>query len=419
MRIAIGLAAALAAARFLCPIPPHHRLSSSAIIAGALGYVALIAIAAIISTQLLRGHFPVAMRCAAAAVWAAPLAIFATEQSAWAAIPLVFFVTLATPLFGLNREAPAQSSDFHLLRQLPSSFGVAVLIQCAAVAALIHQATVSGILLSAGAAMLAWRATAIDPQPRARARRVLFLTTLAVVFTIFGMLPYHTARVGLAGGGKVTGSGDPDRTDGRDGSGITADSYRGVILLPELQRRVTLVPPLPALRRDPFRENKKDLEIPFYGVYWLFRRPDTRPPKDAIELRGKPSELAFRSHDSRPLIMEAHQNLGTQFNVSCCSAVQLSITNRNRYPGTVSIELILVNTFADSKPFQSLGMLPVQSVFGMNSAGPGVNEVLDYPIPQTASIRQFDEFTIRFHRPFLLAKESSNVSIDGFKLKPR
>ena len=129
-------------------------------------------------------------------------------------------------------------------------------------------------------------------------------------------------------------------------------------------------------------------------------------------MHGKPSELTFRSHDSRPLIMEAHQSLGAPFQVSCCGSIQLAITNRNRAAGSLSIELLLVDTFSDAKPSQSLGMLPVQSAFG-------ANEVLDYPIPPSPAISEFDEFTIRFHRPVMLARESPNVSIDGFKLKPR
>ncbi len=45
--------------------------------------------------------------------------------------------------------------------------------------------------------------------------------------------------------------------------------------------------------------------------------------------------------------------------------------------------------------------------------------MLEFPIPPAPAIRQWDEFTIRFHRPFLLARESANVAIDGFTLKPK
>jgi hypothetical protein len=291
-----------------------------------------------------------------------------------------------------------------------------VFVQLAAIAALIKSPGIAGFLLSIGAAMLVWRATAVDPRARSQPRRVLILTVLAVALTIFGMLPHQAALPGAGSAQKGRGAGDSDAASASNGDGVAADSYRGVILLPEIEHRVTLVAPLPLLNRNPFRENKHTLDIPFYGVYWFFRMPNVRPPPDSIEMRGKPSDLTFRSHDRRPLTMEAHQSLGTPFQVSCCRSVELGITNRNRFSGTVAIELILVDTFENAKPFVSLGILPVRSVY---AEGRGVPEVLDYPIPSSSAIRQFDEFTIRFHRPYAHARESANVSIDRFTLKPR
>jgi hypothetical protein len=412
VKVIAGLAAALLAARFLCPVPPRHLFSSGlALIASALVYVALIALAAIVSMRFVRTESSIYTRCAAAAVWAAPLAILATERSAWVAIPLIALVILATPLFGLNRDAPPPSADFHLLRQLPSSFIVAVFIQLAAIAAMIRFPGVAGILVSIGAAMLVWRVTAVDPQARSRPRRAVALTILAIAFTIFGMLPYQSSWL-AAGAERAAGAGDSDPASGTTGDGILADSFRGVILLPEIQHRVTLVAPLPLLSRNPFREKKTSLDIPFYGVYWFFRMPNMRPPQGSIEMHGKPSELTFRSHDSRPLTMEGHQSLGTPFQIGCCRSVRLAITNRDRFTGSVAIELILVDTFEAGKPFQSLGILTVQSAYGMD-------EVLEYPIPRSSAISQFDEFTIRFHRPYLHARESANVAIDRFILQPR
>ncbi len=376
-----------------------------------MGYVALIGLAAILATLPWHRLQPVIRnRSAFAAVWAAPLTIFAMDQSPWVAIPLVILVMLATPLLGLNRQAPPPSDDFRLLRQRPSSFIVAVCIQLAAIAALIRFPGSAGILLSIGAALLVWRATSVDPQARSRPRRAVALTILAIAFTIFGMLPYTASRLAPGSGGR--GAGDSDPASASAGDGVLADSYRGVILLPEIQHRVTLVPPIPLLSRNPFRENKRTLDIPFYGVYWFFRIPNIRPPQDSIEMHGKPSELTFRSHDRRAMQMEGHQSLGTPFQIGCCRSVQLAITNRDRSAGSVAIELILVDTFETSKPFQSLGILQVQSAYGMD-------EVLEYPIPRSSAIRQFDEFTIRFHRPYLHARESANVAIDRFILQPR
>jgi hypothetical protein len=53
VRVIAGLAAALLAARFLCPIPPRHLFTSSAaLIFVAVWYVAVIATAAVLPTLL-------------------------------------------------------------------------------------------------------------------------------------------------------------------------------------------------------------------------------------------------------------------------------------------------------------------------------------------------------------------------------
>ncbi len=400
VRVVAGPVAALLCAWFLCPIPPRHPFSGPALFGIALGYICLVALAAVLAAKLARAPM---VRSAAAAIWSAPLVVFAAEGSPFAALALMVFVVLVTPLFGLRRQP-----EEPLQRRLRSSLIAAAAIQLAAIEVLLRHQAVAGVLLSAGAAVIAWRATGIDPQARSRPRRMAAMTALAAALVIFGMLPFGARRAGSGSAAAATPA-DTDRARG-DGA-VMADSYRGVILLPEMEKHVTLVPPLPALIHNPFRENKTNLEIPFYGVYWFFRRPYTRPPPDSIEMRGKPSELTFRSQDERPLIMEAHQSLGAPFQVSCCASVQLAIRNRDRSAASVSIELLLVDTFADSKPSQSLGMLPVESAFG-------AKEVLTYPIPPSSAVRQFDEFTIRFHRPFLLARESPNVAIDGFTLQP-
>ena len=418
MKPVAGLAAALICALVLCPIPPRHLFTDPELVTRSMFYISVVIFAAVIATVFIQPARNFQLRMIAAAVWCAPLVVWTIHQSALAAVPLVLFVVSATPLFGLTRETPGRSDSFELLRQFPSSLMVALLVQFAVIEALLHHAPEAAILLSAGAALLAWRATAIDPRAPARPRWAVVTVFASLLLVIAGLLPFRAMMPGAAGSGTGSGTGGTDRADG-SGAFAAADSYRGIILLPEIQEHVTLIPPLPALSRDPFRERKQELQIPFYGVYWFFRRPDSRPPGDSIEMHGVPSNMTFRSQDRRPLVMEAHQSLGTPFRLSCCRAIELAITNRNRTEGTVSIELILVDTFEAAKPHLSLGVLPVHSVLHWSDKSTGISEVLDYPIPAAPPIAQFDEFTIRFHRPYQFARESANVAIDGFTLKPR
>ena len=147
LRALAGPVAALLCAWLLCPVPPPRRLPLPALFALGLGYICLVALAAILTGWLVRAPFPALIRSTTAALWFAPLVILAVEGSALAAIPLIFLVVLATPLFGLDRSAIPPSPDARLLRQFPSSMIAAAAIQLAAVEALLHHQDFAGILL--------------------------------------------------------------------------------------------------------------------------------------------------------------------------------------------------------------------------------------------------------------------------------
>ena len=53
--------------------------------------------------------------------------------------------------------------------------------------------------------------------------------------------------------------------------------------------------------------------------------------------------------DNAPLLqMEARQKLERAISLRCCSRVRVAILNTDRYPGTVSLELILTDRHADA-----------------------------------------------------------------------
>src|SRR5206468_2580816 len=98
------------------------------------------------------------------------------------------------------------------------------------------------------------------------------------------------------------------------------------IMLPEPAPHTVLVAPLPFLKHGLFTERRSDpVSIPFSGVYWLFRRPQTQPPPDSHVVRGSPLTSSFRSSGLRALSMEARQNFGTHIDLGCCSKVQIAI----------------------------------------------------------------------------------------------
>jgi hypothetical protein len=200
------------------------------------------------------------------------------------------------------------------------------------------------------------------------------------------------------------------------------NSHPGVILLPKEKPHVILVPALPALSRDVFSVRRPDpLSIPFFGVYWFLRPPDRSPPADSLIVRGSAAELGFFSVTHRPLTMEARQNLGRLINLRCCRAIQVVISNADRFPGTVVVELQLFNTMAPGRLVQYLGSAEVTSSPGWRPDGlrTFVPETLTFAIPPHPIIDQFDELRVVFRLAQMRAERSARIEIDHFVLLPR
>jgi hypothetical protein len=116
--------------------------------------------------------------------------------------------------------------------------------------------------------------------------------------------------------------------------------------------------------------------------------------------------------------MEAHQNLGKLIDLACCREIRIEIQNADRYPGTVSMELVLENSREGQKGQVSLGSAPVTST-PSGPTGEPMKETLTFPIPSRTPIRQFDELTIRFPRMKNRIARSAKIAIQRFVLIPR
>jgi hypothetical protein len=121
------------------------------------------------------------------------------------------------------------------------------------------------------------------------------------------------------------------------------------------------------------------------------------------------------------MLMEANQNLGTLIDLNCCSKIQIAISNADPYPGSVSLELILVNTTLPSRPSQSLGSVEVKSIPRWKPFDDGVPlpETLTFAVPATSSLRKFDEVKIRFHLDTVRAETAARIAIERFLFVPR
>jgi hypothetical protein len=307
------------------------------------------------------------------------------------------------------------------------AFGSALIasfcIQTAVLAGYLHYPFAAALLWIAAGVVIVQSVKAAGGGVRRRTMRRL-RDALATLILVSGMLRFAIMQLPFGGGDRYR---PPDRKTGSKGSTSHEESstsrdssgdHTGVILLPEHQQHTTLVPPLPSMPSALFdAKHQNPLTIPFYGAYWFFKLPDTKPPKDSYVTHGTPAEMTFFAPDSRPLIMEAHQNLGKLIDLKCCREIRIEIRNADRYPGTVSVELVLVNTREGQEGSVSLGSTPVTSAPGDPDAP--MKETLTFPIPGRSPIRKFDELMIRFPRQRTRINRSAKIAIDRFVLVPR
>lgn len=205
---------------------------------------------------------------------------------------------------------------------------------------------------------------------------------------------------------------------------VSEDVSPGVILRPKVEDYLKILPPLPrrwTLGGRPTTRAPEQVSIPFYGAYWFYRSADETLPPDAVEVRGDPASTSFKTTDFTPISMEARQNFGALIDLSCCRAIELVISNGDRRPGTVAVELILTNTRLTGEPSQSLGISPVNSTLRWfpGDDRPPVTEVLTFRLPAQSAIQRFDEAIIRFELQSPRERWSAKIAIEKFRLIPR
>jgi hypothetical protein len=296
-------------------------------------------------------------------------------------------------------------------------------IQTAVLAGYVHYQAAAAVLWVVAGIVIFQSVKAAGGGVRRRTKRRL-RDALATIILVSGLLRFIVVEFSSGGGDSFRlppPKPAPASANAEEGSSASIDNsgdHTGIILLPEHEQHITLVPPLPSMPRDLFdAKHQNPVSIPFYGAYWFFKLPDTKPPANSYRTHGTPAEMTFFAPDLRPLMMEAHQNLGKLIDLSCCREIRIDIQNADRYPGTVSVELVLKNTREEPEGSVALGSAPVRSAPGDSPAA--IKETLTFPIPLHTSMRQFDELMIRFPRQRTRIFRSAKVAIERFVLVPR
>jgi hypothetical protein len=464
-------------------VPRLHRQTLGSLVVQVLAYTVLawtwsavvaFGLYAIMPLEDRSEMVPNVFRTAATAVWFGPAMILLSSFSpASLAAALVLVVYTSRLLYAQWRPVEVGGSAPRVYRarepgafadcQLPQVFvwrdrlpalGVALCLEAGVIAVATHYPLLGAAWLCAGTALLTVFSMATGAADAGRPP-TLPKSFIGILATIV-LASLITMGRGGAGGGtfgvsRQSGAGRPSLVEtarlvlrqlfygetpapGERGDKGTsapqprpaadtgaAGGFPGVILWPEIKFVTTLIAPLPALGSNPFEGRPAHpLSIPFGGEYWMFRWPFARPPASSFFERGTPSKLAFSTTDRTPLEMEAHQKLETPIDVRCCSRIQMEIVNADRYPGTLTLELVLLDTERPGSGPLSLGSVPVESRPDLTrDAVMPVRETLDFTVPAEPSMEQFSELKIVFHRARQRADKSARVSVERFVLVPR
>jgi hypothetical protein len=159
--------------------------------------------------------------------------------------------------------------------------------------------------------------------------------------------------------------------------------------------------------------------IPFDGPYWYFKFPGESPGPFARNAHGDPLKVNVRSTDSSPLLMEAHQYLPAPVDLSCCRELQVVFRNDVSL-GASQVGILLTDSHAKSKSSQSLGIKPIASDSPNQTpqnTSP-IEKTVSFPIPKSATIKQFDQITVALLPQYRYATAGRKVAIERFIMIP-
>jgi hypothetical protein len=441
-----GFAAAWLAGNLFCKLPASHHLSGRAVLLLATEYVLLTLVAGIAQVWALRALFKrkyefksstLIFHAGAAWLLVAPATVLLERESLWMAALMISGAVLMT--IGLRRMVPALAA----MRTAPEAalfsgplqpepwpwlaFGLSLGVYSGLFGILhIRFLFDAGLLLAVCMAVFLWRMTAVhvregveaDSRRAPAALQIMIVVAVAILLTAWTLLPwvYRPNNLSAGAGAHPRPAQSPKEARGE------ADSlaYRGIILwtIAPKKKEVFIAPSPSSMEAG---SKAKRFVIPFDGPYWYYQLPASSPGAKAHQAYGSPVNVNIRANDLFPLLMEAHQNLGTSIDLSCCREIRVEIQNGDNRPGEIQLGLLLTDTTEPGKPSQYLGMEPVASSLPDHfSIKPSpVSETLRFPVPAQPKIRRFNAITVVFMPASVRSIVGAKVSIQQFEMIPR
>jgi hypothetical protein len=200
---------------------------------------------------------------------------------------------------------------------------------------------------------------------------------------------------------------------------VRSDGYIGVILTPKQSKRNEATTLSQLNFRSPEPSMMRSLTIPFTGSYWFFQYPFVRPPLDSITAEGDPAAIGVRSSNYEPLLMEAVQNLYQPMETARLGEVQIDMQDADAFPGTVSVELVLVDTGTWDHPAQSLGIRPLTAPVVIESARNSHPENINFTVPEHPRCREFNQMRLIFRLDSSRSRQAAAIAVRSFTLLAR
>jgi hypothetical protein len=378
------------------------------------------------------------------ASWVPVLALLEHQRSAWVTmVPVIMAAQTVVGLRNISRQQK-QIIDFeptkeHLLFSQGYGFGssrkirpaliTSLAFECGIVLLLIRQHLFAGIWLAGAVVYPVWKLSGKAPDQsestkgaRTLARLIprmllpLALTASALVpflkdaaiassFTRLLQLAFSQPRPILASTPQPRGN-----------------FFSGLILLTPTKPIKELVrPPVQASKASFGSTLSKPLEIKFDGVYWYFDPIDQRPRPDAPTVHGDPVRNTIHSTYNEPVRMMANQILNQTIPVTCCRALRVEISDGEGSLGPINLEIDLRNTAVQNGARTlSLGNVLVPSSAERHDwiARHPVNEMLTFPFPRTARLKEFNEIMVAVKPVNDRAERGAHIAIRKFTLVP-
>jgi hypothetical protein len=423
----------------------------------AIEYVGIVSVAALSGAvasygpRLQFGNFEMrrnTVRATAIAIWTAPLMVLLLQRSALTGVVAAGIVIFACNMLGVGAKEGLEptiisrqsgpgifqvTNTLGFAKRLALAILVSAFLQAAAVANVIAERELALLLFVIGAALLAMKLPALEGEPdRPRlashaGSRAFASMTMATLVALIGLLPLlsggsrdHSLDAVLRKLWQRTGSGAVvHRSTVRlQEASVRSDGYIGVILIPKQEHREKQIvaPQLSLSSRA--AGLLRPLTIRFTGSYWFFQYPFVRPPFDSVKAEGDPANVGVRSSNYKPLMMEAVQTLDDPIDTAGLGKIQLSMLDADPYPGTVSVELVLVDTTSWDHPLQSLGIQHLNTIPVAENASSSHSETLTFAVAQDSQSKQFNQIRLIFRLDPSRNRQGAAIAIQSFVLVP-